>query len=91
MLPETFDAKGVEAAVRQAQAGTITYKTFYENVMVAGCSGYIVSLLGRHVVYFGRTAEPMSSSFPPLSRSVVWRDSSRSNLGREPASSASRR
>jgi uncharacterized protein YbcV (DUF1398 family) len=56
-VAEAFDAKGVETAIRQVQAGTITYKTFCEKVMVAGCSGYIVSALGRRVVYFGRTAE----------------------------------
>jgi uncharacterized protein YbcV (DUF1398 family) len=63
-VAEAFDAKSVEAAVRQAQAGTITYKTFCEKVMVAGCSGYIVSLLGRRVVYFGRTAETHVELFP---------------------------
>ena len=59
-----FDAGRVEAAVRQSQAGTHTYKAFCEKVMVAGCSGYLVSLLGRRVVFFGRTAETHVEHFP---------------------------
>jgi uncharacterized protein YbcV (DUF1398 family) len=59
-----FDAARVEAAVRQSQAGGHTYKAFCEKVMAAGCSGYLVSLLGRRVVYFGRTAETHVEHFP---------------------------
>lgn len=59
-----FDAGRVEAAVRQSQAGTHTYRAFCEKVMAAGCSGYLVSLLGRRVVYFGRTAETHVEHFP---------------------------
>jgi uncharacterized protein YbcV (DUF1398 family) len=59
-----FDAAGVEAAVRRAQAGSITYRIFCEQVMAAGCAGYIVSLPGRRVVYFGRTAESHVEMFP---------------------------
>lgn len=59
-----FDAGRVEAAVRQSQAGTHTYGAFCEKVMAAGCSGYLVSLLGRRVVYFGRTAETHVEHFP---------------------------
>jgi hypothetical protein len=32
--------------------------------MAAGCAGYIVSFLGRRVVYFGRTAETHVEHFP---------------------------
>ncbi len=60
----TFDPRRVEAAVRQSQAGTHTYRAFCEKVMAAGCSGYLVSLLGRRVVYFGRTAETHVEFFP---------------------------
>jgi uncharacterized protein YbcV (DUF1398 family) len=63
-LPEELDAAGVEAAVRQAQAGAIGYRTFCEKVMAAGCSGYIVSIPGRRVVYFGRSAETHVEYFP---------------------------
>lgn len=61
---EAFSAKGVEAAVRAAQAGTIKYKTFCEQVMAAGCVGYIVSMAGRRVVYYGRTGDSHAEWFP---------------------------
>lgn len=61
-----FDASTVEAAVREAQtkAPGYTYKGFCAKVMQAGCAGYIVSILGRRVVYFGRTAETHVEHFP---------------------------
>ncbi len=61
-----FEAKIVEAAVREAQtkAPGYTYKGFCAKVMQAGCAGYIVSILGRRVVYFGRTAETHVEHFP---------------------------
>lgn len=63
-IAAVFDAGKVEAAVRQSQAGTHSYREFSEKVMMAGCSGYLVSLLGRRVVYFGRTAEMHVEHFP---------------------------
>jgi uncharacterized protein YbcV (DUF1398 family) len=63
-ISAAFDASRVESAVRQSQAGTHTYRDFCEKVMAAGCSGYLVSLLGRRVVYFGRTAETHVEHFP---------------------------
>lgn len=60
-----FDAAKVAAAVGQSQRGEHTYKQFCEKVMAAGCAGYIVSILGRRVVYFGRTAETHVEHFPP--------------------------
>lgn len=61
-----FDAGGVEAAVRKAQAGgpAYSYAGFCREVMAAGCMGYLVSILGRRVVYFGRTAETHVEHFP---------------------------
>ena len=61
-----FTAGVVEANVRQAQANApgYTYRRFCENVKAAGCAGYIVSFLGRRVVYFGRTAETHIEIFP---------------------------
>src|SRR5689334_130943 len=56
-VPARFDAAAVERAVRGAQAGDLDYRTFCETVMAAGCPGYLVSILGRRVVYFGRSAE----------------------------------
>lgn len=54
-----FRSDVVEANVRQAQANApgYTYRGFCDAVKAAGCAGYIVSFLGRRVVYFGRTAE----------------------------------
>jgi uncharacterized protein YbcV (DUF1398 family) len=60
-----FDPARVEAAVRQSQANLHTYRQFCEKVMTAGCAGYVVSLLGRRVVYLGRTAETHVEHFPP--------------------------
>ena len=59
-----FDAGLVEAAVRQSQAGTHTYREFCAKIMAAGCPGYLVSIPGRRVVYFGRTAECHVEHFP---------------------------
>ena len=61
-----FDATAVGQAVREAQtkAPGYTYKGFCTKVMQAGCAGYIVSILGRRVVYFGRTAETHVEHFP---------------------------
>ena len=38
-IASAFDAGHVEAAVRQSQAGTHTYRAFCEKVMAAGCAG----------------------------------------------------
>jgi uncharacterized protein YbcV (DUF1398 family) len=59
-----FSAAGVEAALRQIQAGEISYKTFCERIMKAGCVGYIVSIVGRRVVYYGREGEIYIEPFP---------------------------
>ena len=63
-VAEHFDAAAIERAVRQAQAGALHYKAFCKTVMAAGCPGYLVSILGRRVVYFGRTAETHVEHFP---------------------------
>lgn len=62
----TFNATVVEAAVRDAQANApgYTYKGFCAKVKAAGCAGYMVSFLGKRVVYFGRTAETHIELFP---------------------------
>jgi uncharacterized protein YbcV (DUF1398 family) len=61
---ETFTGSGVEAAVRRAQAGTINYQTFCELALAAGCVGYIVSMAGKRVVYYGRTGDSHVEWFP---------------------------
>jgi uncharacterized protein YbcV (DUF1398 family) len=53
----TFSATDTQAAIRAAQAQQIGYNEFCERILAAGCTSYIVSLVGRRVVYFGRSAE----------------------------------
>lgn len=61
-----FDAAQVERMVRWAQTNPAdyTYAAFSEKTKAAGCAGYLVSFLGRRVVYFGRTAETHVEHFP---------------------------
>lgn len=61
-----FDAASVERLVRWAQsgAGDYSFQAFSEGAKAAGCAGYMVSFLGRRVVYFGRTAETHVEFFP---------------------------
>ncbi|WEZ83139.1 DUF1398 family protein [Rhizobium sp. 32-5/1] len=65
-VASAFDAAQVEALVRGAQANgqDYSYQAFCEKVKAAGCAGYVVSFLGRRVVYFGRTAETHVEHFP---------------------------
>lgn len=55
----TFDASALQAAIREAQTGApeYTYAGFSRKAAQAGCAGYLVSLPGRRVLYFGRSAE----------------------------------
>jgi uncharacterized protein YbcV (DUF1398 family) len=73
VMPETagsvapnFRASVIEEAVREAQtkAPGYTYTSFCTKVKAAGCAGYMVSFVGRRVVYFGRTAETHVEHFP---------------------------
>ena len=59
-----FSVAGVEAAVRAAQAGAIKYKEFCRQAVDAGCVGYLVSIVGRRVVYYGRTGDMHVEYFP---------------------------
>ena len=61
-----FDATEVERLVHWAQANPADYSyvAFCEKAKAAGCAGYLVSFLGRRVVYFGRTAETHVEPFP---------------------------
>lgn len=63
---ERFDADRLREAIREAQQGVAgyTYKGFCDKVAKAGCAGYLVSLLGRRVLYFGCTAETHTEFFP---------------------------
>jgi uncharacterized protein YbcV (DUF1398 family) len=61
-----FYPEKIERLVSWAQANPADYSyvAFCERVKVAGCAGYLVSFLGRRVVYFGRTAETHVEHFP---------------------------
>jgi len=61
-----FDGAGIAAQIKWAQANPpdYSYEAFCKNVKAMGCVGYIVSFLGRRVLYFGRTAETHTEHFP---------------------------
>jgi uncharacterized protein YbcV (DUF1398 family) len=65
-VAECFDAGVIKAAIRQAQALVpgYTYKGFCATVAGAGCAGYMVSIPGRRVLYYGRTGETHTEHFP---------------------------
>jgi len=65
-VAEHFDGDVVRAAIREAQqlAPGYTYRGFCEKVVKAGCAGYMVSLLGKRVLYYGRTGETHTEHFP---------------------------
>ena len=62
----SFDQPGIVAQIKWAQSNPsdYSYAAFCKNVKALGCAGYIVSFLGRRVVYFGRTAETHVELFP---------------------------
>jgi len=65
-VAERFDAAMVKAAIVEAQtlAAGYTYKGFCAKVAGAGCAGYLVSLVGKRVLYYGRTGETHTEYFP---------------------------
>lgn len=65
-IAASFDVAEVKAAIRDAQAQVpgYTYLGFCDRVRAAGSAGYLVSIPGRRVVYFGRTAETHVELFP---------------------------
>jgi uncharacterized protein YbcV (DUF1398 family) len=65
-VAESFDASVVREAIREAQALSpgYSYKGFCAKVARAGCAGYVVSLLGRRVLYYGRSCETHTEHFP---------------------------
>ena len=65
-VTERFDTAAVKDAIREAQQMVpgYSYKKFCAKVMDAGCAGYLVSLLGKRVVYYGRTGEIHTEYFP---------------------------
>ncbi len=65
-VAERFDTDAVKSAIREAQmqVPSYTYRGFCAKVAAAGCAGYVVSLLGRRVLYYGRTCETHTEYFP---------------------------
>jgi uncharacterized protein YbcV (DUF1398 family) len=65
-VAERFDVEPIKAAIKEAQQQVpdYTYAGFCSKVVAAGCAGYLVSFLGRRVVYMGRTGETYVEHFP---------------------------
>lgn len=61
---DAFSADGVLAAVRSIQAGRTKYLAFCQQIMEAGCVGYLVSMQGQRAVYYGRSGETYVEPFP---------------------------
>jgi uncharacterized protein YbcV (DUF1398 family) len=59
-----FSAEGIAAAIKGAQSGAVKYREFCELAVAAGCVGYIVSIAGRRVIYYGRTGDMHVEWFP---------------------------
>lgn len=61
-----FNGATVERLIRWAQADRpdYSYPAFCEQVKAAGCAGYLVTFLGRRVVYYGRTGDMHVEHFP---------------------------
>ncbi len=65
-VAERFEGDAVRVAIREAQQMVpgYTYRGFCEKVVKSGCAGYAVSLLGKRVLYYGRTGETHTEYFP---------------------------
>ena len=59
-----FNAAGVVAAIRGAQADTIRYPEFLRLSTAAGVTGYWAFLTGKRVIYFGRKGGQHIEEFP---------------------------
>lgn len=59
-----FSAAGIEAALRAIQRGEIAYPEFLRRTRHAGCVGYIVHIVGRRTIYFGRSGDIHVEYFP---------------------------
>ena len=68
LIAATFDASGVEAAIRASQRGEISYVEFLKWTMAAGCVGYFVQITGRRALYFGRNGDVHLEPFPVASK-----------------------
>lgn len=59
-----FDSAGVQKALRGIQAGEFQYLEFCKRVAAAGCVGYMVSLVGKRALYYGRNNDLYIEWFP---------------------------
>lgn len=61
-----FNQPELAALIKWAQLNppNYSYVEFNRRVAANGCAGYVVSILGRRVLYFGRTAETHVEHFP---------------------------
>lgn len=64
VISDEFSAASVQEAIRGAQQGKVMYPEFKKLSMQAGCIGYTVWIVGRHVTYFGRKGETHVEHFP---------------------------
>ena len=63
---ERFEVEVLREQIRQAvelRPG-YTYPGFCARIAQAGCAGYLVSLLGKRVLYYGRSGETHTEYFP---------------------------
>lgn len=67
-VAEGFDEVGLVAQIKWAQsnASDYSYAAFADNVRRCGCAGYLVSLPGKRVLYYGRTADTHVEHMPFL-------------------------
>lgn len=65
-VAECFQVDVVRESIREAQtkAPGYTYPGFSAKVARAGCAGYLVSFVGKRVLYYGRTGETHTEYFP---------------------------
>ncbi|MBX3022943.1 MAG: DUF1398 family protein [Bdellovibrionales bacterium] len=63
-VANAFSAAQVESAVRESQAGKITYPQFMQKIATAGVVYYITYLAGKRVVYMGRNGDSHTEYFP---------------------------
>jgi uncharacterized protein YbcV (DUF1398 family) len=61
-----FDKTVMAQLIRWAQAGgtDYSYLAFSEKAKAAGCAFYLASIIGRRVVYFGRSGDMHVEHFP---------------------------
>lgn len=63
-VADAFDADALRSAIRAAQQGRVMYPEFKVLSQRAGCVGYTVWIMGRHVTYLGRRGETHVERFP---------------------------